>query len=153
MITPFVKSEQLEDYRLKLGWVYTLVTLNGHTTAANITATSSNPGVKVFVEAASVPTPTEDTQTNFVSIDSNAAPAVVGILTLCYDAATFLNAQASVVSSASMTAGVVTKAGSSTSGVTSTLKNLAFTVSCTALDLDASIASHVFQLEQFYLRA
>ena len=72
MIAPFNKSEQLENYRLNLGYIHALLTFNANTTAASITVGSNNPGVKMFAETSGQPTVTEDTQTTFGTLDSNA---------------------------------------------------------------------------------
>lgn len=151
--TPFLKSEQLENYRLKLGYVHALLTFNSHTTPASITTSSNNAGVKMYAETSGQPTVSEDTQTNFGTLDSNAAPTTVGILAMCKDAAEFFHAQGSVVGTSTMTAFTYTKAGSSTTGVTALLSNLAIVGSLTTLDGDLQIAANVFQLELFYRKA
>lgn len=140
----FVRSavEQVAQRNFEL---FVRCTLVGSTTVANITAFSeASDGVLVYAEATGQPTPA-DAGANFGTLDSNAAPSTVGVLVMDgyferLDEAVVVN-----VSSAQMTAGVVTKAGASTTGITAS-GNIAVVVSCTTLDLDSAIANHSFTL-------
>ncbi len=153
-LASYHKNESLNQMNLKRKYGMFVVTLNGSATLANITTSTDvgAAGAKVYAETISgtQPTITEDTGANFVAIDSEAAPSVVGILVRCGDALRMIGKpRVTVVSSATMTAGVSTLAGTSLSGVTA-LGNLAFTVSCTTLDLDSGTATTTFLVEFWY---
>lgn len=153
-LTPYNKNESLNQMQTKRRYGAFVGTLNGSATLASITTSTDvgAAGAKIYCETVSgvQPTITEDTGANFATLDSEAAPAIVGVLVRCADAkAMVAKPRITVVSSASMTAGVTTLAGASTSGVTAS-KNLAFTISCTGLDLDAGTATHTFLVEYWY---
>jgi len=150
----FTKNEALEQQRLKRQYIAFVGTLTGNATLASITGGTDLGalGAKLYWEASSgvQPTITEDTGANFTTLDSEAAPAVIGCLVRCGDALRMIGKpRVTVISSAAMTAGVVTLAGASTSGVTAS-GNLAFSISCTTLDLDANTNTHTFLVECWY---
>lgn len=121
------------------------VTLVGSTTVANINAfTEASDGVLAYVASPGQPTPA-DAGATFGTLNSTTAPSTVGILVMDgffdrLDDATVIN-----VSSAQMTAGVVTKVGASASGITLS-GNIAVVVSCTTLNLNSAVANHSFTL-------
>jgi hypothetical protein len=121
------------------------ITLKGNTTAASIAAYSDRPdGVVPYVETSAQPTP-EDSGHGFPTLDSNAAPSVMGVLVLDGSFKELVNVEVLNITSGSMTAGVVTKRGASSTGVTEN-GNLSFSISCTGLDLDAAVADHSFDV-------
>jgi len=130
------------------------VKLAGNTTVASITAgTSANAGAQVWIETASASAPTD---ANFSGLTLSVAPVVLGIYVNVGDAIRLHGATVPVnsIRSASMTAGVVTNKGATSAiagntGVT-TSGNLAFQVSCTSLDGDASTANHEFTVDLVY---
>ncbi len=79
-------------------------------------------------------------------LDNDAAPAVLGMVIPVGDAAEIVDINVPVKSivntglTGAMTAGVVTLRGASSTGVTAS-KNIAFTLSCTALDIDEDNAT------------
>lgn len=140
----FVRSA-LEQQAQRNFELFVRVTVVGSTTVANITAfTEASDGILAYVEATGQPTPA-DAGANFGVLDSNAAPSTVGILLMDgfferVDEAVVVN-----ISSAQMTAGVVSKVGNATTGITAS-GNIALVVSCTTLDLDSAVANHSFTL-------
>lgn len=145
----FLKNSRAENTRLKRRHVTSVVTLTASTTPANITATTDMPGaLYAYVETSGQPTPV-DSGATFGTLDSNAAPSTVGILFTGGDAKAHVSARATVISSASMTAGTFTKVGASSSGVTLS-KNNALVMSCAGLDLDANANVHQVLVELWY---
>lgn len=152
-------DSSLEASRLRYREVNALATLYGNTTAASIAGGSDVTNIKVYVESSGQPTPV-DSGANFGTLDSNAAPSVIGILVLTGltvatgNALRVVNVEipALSITSASMTAGVVSLKGASSTGVTAS-GNIAFTVSCTGLDLsvDAAIANSSFNVIVSYI--
>lgn len=140
-------ASALEASRLRLREINAVVTLTGNVAVANIVNYTDNTNIQVYVEKAAQPVPAPDTGCNFPTLDSNAAPAVVGFCVL-----TGANPPAGVATqlidvriptigivSSTMTAGVFTPAskyGLANTGVTAS-GNLAFIASLTGLDLDA----------------
>lgn len=148
---PFLKNERLEQNRLKRKYLATVVTLNGNTTPANITASTDMPGgVDVYLTQAAALA--ADAGSNIPSLQQTTAPAVIAILTRSGDLRAAVATRVTVISSATMTGGVATRYGTSSTGV-SALGNGAITISCTALDLDAANATHTFLLEQWFDQA
>lgn len=146
--SPFLKNEQAEAARLKRRYVPTVITLNGNTTPANITASTDMPG---FVDVALTTTAanTLDAGALFDSLAQTAAPATVGIITRSGDTKAAVATRVSVISSVSMTAGVVTRYGAGSTGVTASA-NGSLKLSCTGLDLDAQTATHTILFEQWF---
>lgn len=147
----YTKNEKLEMQRLKRQYAATLVTVTGSATLANILiSTDLGTAIQPFFETVSgvQPTPT-DSGATFTTLDSEAVPGVMGILVNCGDAVRMVTKpRVTNITSATMTAGVVTLAGASTSGVT-LLGNLAFTISCTTLNFNLA-ATTTFLLEYWY---
>jgi hypothetical protein len=79
-------------------------------------------------------------------LDNDAAPAVLGFLYKCGDAEELVEVSVPTVSivntnlTGAMTAGVVTKQAGGDDGITSN-GNIAFSISCTALDIDEDNAT------------
>lgn len=151
MDTPFNKSSILTDADIFQRRFAAKITLVGSTVLTNLNAYSDNSAVIPYVEINGVqPTPA-DSDANFGTLDSNAAPSTTGILVLCQDAVELISATVppeSIVSG-SMTAGVTTRKGGALIGST-TSYNLAYVVSCTGLDLDSAIANHSFWVNHAY---
>ncbi len=133
------------------------VTLFGSTTLASTTGFTNAPvGVQVWTQATSATAPSD---ANFASLVSSATPTVIGLYVLDGRATKLNNViiDANSIQSASMTAAVITWKGASTSaslgtkttGVTTT-GNLAFQVSCTAVDLDSAALNHKFTVTVDY---
>lgn len=144
-------SSDLEDFRLKLGYVYTLFTLTANTTQASISLKSKNPGVLGFLEVGldDGVQSTVDSGNTFGTLDVDADPCVIGVIVKGGDAAELYEARTTKVSSAALTAGTPTFCGASSSGVT-LLKNLAVTVSLAGIDADANTNVHKFSQEFWY---
>lgn len=150
MSAPFNHNDDMENARLKRKRLEGIITLTGNTTLASCTVTSDIPGVRAYIETTSGANPTfADTGALLPQLQSESAPSTVGIVALCGDAKRFDYGRVTVISSASMTAGTVSKYGASSSGVTAS-KNLSVLVSCTGLDLDSAAATTTFFLELFY---
>jgi len=155
----FAKNEKLEQARLKRQYITTLVTVAGSATLGSVLiSTDLGSAVQPYWEASTgvQPTVTADLGANFTTLNSEAAPSSMGILVACGDARKLVAVRATVVSSATMTAGVATFAGASTSGVTAALstavnggQNVAFSVSCTGLNFNLA-ATSTFLLEVWY---
>lgn len=156
----FTKNEKLEQARIKRQYIATLITVTGSATLANIVIASDlGSAVQPYYELVSGVQPTTplDTGSTFATLDSEAAPGIMGILVMVGDAKSVpFKPRVTNITSASMTAGVVTLAGASTSGVTAPLttaqfggRNLAFSISCTALNFNAAATSS-FLLEAWY---
>lgn len=149
-------SPQLEQLAGKNRKLNLLVTLKGNTSAASIAGfTDANVGAQVWLASASLTAPTDATFTGLVS---TTAPAVIGIYITDPQARVFKGATVPVSSirSPSMTAGVVTATGLTSAiagktGIASlTNGNVAFTISCTTLDLDAQTSDHTFAVDVEY---
>lgn len=135
----------VEQVALKNFELFIRVTLVGNTVVANLSAfTDAGDGALAYVEATGQPTPA-DTGATFGTLDSNAAPSTVGILVMDGFFERLDDASVVNISSAQMTAGVVTKVGASSTGITAS-GNIAVVVSCTTLDLDSATANHSFTL-------
>ncbi len=150
MSTPFLKSADLESFRLKLGRVFSLFTITGNTTDALSTATSANPGVLLYIEEGTDsgdPT-VADAGHTFTTLDDDASPAVVGVLVLCGDAAELYDAYVRKFSG-DLTAQACTKAGVTTTGVTLSY-NLAMTFALTGVDIDNDTNVQKLGFEAFY---
>lgn len=157
----FSKNEKLEQARLKRQYIATLITVAGSATLANVVISSDlGNAVQPYWEAVSGVQPLTplDTGATFATLDSEAAPSSMGILIMCGDAKVCpFKPRVTNITSGTMTAGVVTLAGASTSGVTvpNTIvgglggRNLAFSISCTALNFQAA-ATSTFLLEAWY---
>jgi hypothetical protein len=157
MSTPFNKAPKLENFRLKLGKIESLISITGSLTDNLAVAISSNPGVKCYLEEGTpngTTADTDDSQNSFGTLDDDAAPAVVGVLGFCGDAAEFYSGSM-ILNSVGLggtvgTVSVATKKGSSSSGVTSTAKNIAVTFSLTGTDIDSAAATDTFWLTLNY---
>lgn len=136
----------LDTLANKLTEVAYTVNLVGHTSVGSINAyTNAQDGVFAYVEATGQPTPV-DSGATFGTLDSNAAPSTCGVLVMDGNFERYLDTTLPFnITSAQMTAGTITKAGASTTGLTAS-GNLAIVVSCTTLDLDSAIANHSFDL-------
>ncbi len=151
--SPFLLHSGGETFRLKLGRVYSVLTITGNTTDASSSASSANPMVKIFIEEGSDdgdPTVVDAGHT-FTTLDDDADPAVIGLLCMCGDAVQFFESITRKISG-DLTAATPTKAGVTTSGVT-LLKNLAVTVSLAGVDIDNDTHVQVLAQEFFYRRA
>lgn len=132
-----------------------LVTLNGNTTAASITGSSNaQNGIALVLAAGSLTAPVD---ANFVGLVSNAAPSVMGVYITDGRAVrlTRVDVQPQSIRSPSMTAVLPTFRGSVSAisgneGVTQTSGNLAFQLSCTALNLNAQTQRHTFTVAVEY---
>lgn len=149
--TPFLASADGESFRLKLGYVFSLLTITGNTTDASSSATSKNPMVKIFLEEGSDSgdPDTVDAQASLGTLDDDADPAVIGLIVTCGDAAEFYASKTEKVSG-DLTAATPTKKGSSSTGVTATLKNLAVSVSLAGVDIDLNTNVQVLTQEFWY---
>jgi hypothetical protein len=139
----FQKSPVLESAALRDREINTKITIVANTTDASIKAYSDlGSAVTVYKEGDTV----SDSDAQFGTLDTDAAPGVFGVLVNCQDAFRINKIEVPVdsISSATMTAGVVAWKGGG-DGVTSS-NNIAFTVSCTNLDPDADTATTTFNL-------
>lgn len=146
----FAYSDQ-EELGVKNRQLSFEVTLFGSTTLASTTGFSNAPvGVQVWTQATSATAPST---ANFASLLSSATPTVIGIYVKDGKAVKLNNVTilAATIQSASMTAGVVTFKGATTTAALGTIStgvdslgNLAFQVSCTGVDLDAAAINHKF---------
>lgn len=146
--SPFLKNEQAEAARLKRRYVPTVITLSGNTTPASIAASTDMPG---FVDAV-LTTSAANTLDAGALIDTLAqttAPATIGIISRAGDIKNQVATRVTVISSVSMTAGVVTRFGAGSTGVTASA-NGSLKLSCTGLDLDAQTATHTILFEQWF---
>jgi hypothetical protein len=149
--TPFLASSDGESFRLKLGRVYSMLTITGNTTDASSSAKSANPMVKIFLEEGSDSgdPDTVDSEASLGTLDDDADPAVIGLIVTCGDAAEFYECVVRKFSG-DLTAATVTKKGSSSTGVTTTAKNLAVSVSLAGVDIDANTNVQKLGCEFFY---
>lgn len=92
-----------------------------------------------------------DSDAGFPSLDSNAAPAVIGSVIYCENTNLIVvqEVPTALISSASMSAGVVTKRGASSTGISAS-KNLCTSISCTGLDLESAAGTHTFFLHTIW---
>jgi hypothetical protein len=140
---PFLKSDKAEDFRLSLGrlWSYFTAT-DGNTVKASVTATTANSAFKIFLEsgsgADSGAEATVDANNGFGTLDVDAAPAVIGFIGVVGDALQVYGLPIFTKISGDMTAFVHTLCGASSTGVTATNKNIAFTTSFTTMNLLAA---------------
>ncbi len=150
---PFLKSAELENFALNLGRVYSLLTITGNTTDASSSATSSNPGVRIFIEEGTDSgTPNSvDSDNGFTTLDDDADPAVIGLLVMCADAAEFYECTVRKISG-DLTAATITKEGTGDDAVT-TNSNLSVTASLAGVDIDANTNVQKLGCEFFYRRA
>lgn len=136
----------LEASRLKLREANCIVTIVGNTVDANIIAYTDNTAIQVYVATNVQPTPT-DSGANFGTLVSNANPSIIGILVTTGNAGTFFDVAVptSGIVSGAMTAGVVSRKGTSTTGITAS-GNIACVISCTGLVIDGANATTSFPL-------
>ena len=122
----------------------------GSQTQASIKTYCKNiPSVLVYHEDDTRTVTAVDSEIGFAltDLDNDAPPAVLGILIPVGDASELIDLTVPTVSivntslSGPMTAAVFTKAGSSTTGVTATLKSIAATMSLTGLNIDEDNAT------------
>jgi hypothetical protein len=151
--TPFLKSSDGESFALKLGYVYSLVTITGNTTDTSSSVSSKNPMVRVFLEEGiDAGTPASvDSGNGFGTLDDDADPAVIGVLVMCGDAAELYEAR-TTKKSGDLTAATPTPCGASSTGVTAS-GNLAVTYSLAGVDIDLNTNVQVLGLEYFYRKA
>lgn len=92
-----------------------------------------------------------DSGANFPTLDSDAAPAVIGSVIYAGNAGSLIvqEVPTSLITSATMTAGVVSKYGASNTGI-SVSKNICTSISCTGLDLVGGTATSTFWLHTLY---
>lgn len=153
--TPFLASSDAESFSLKLGILWSKFVVTGNATDTAVTATTVNPAFKIFLEAKATgdsgAEATVDSGATFGTLDVDADPAVIGFIGTVGDAAEVYTIEPHIIAVASgMTAAVHTLCGVSSSGVTLS-KNIAFTESCTGMDLvDAAPESATFSLTVFY---
>ena len=159
MSAPFLKSGPIETQNIQLKRIAIKCTLVGNTNAALIYGNTDTADTRAYVEVGGVQPSAgetgalylEDSGANFGPLDSNAAPSTVGVLLKVGDALEIVSATVPTltISSAQMTAGVVSLKGMSTTGVTAS-RNIALVVSCTTLDLDSAVANHSFWVDVVY---
>jgi hypothetical protein len=151
--TPALEQIAVKNKTLKFK-----VNLYGSTTEGSITAsTTGNDGVRVWLSSQSATAPAS---ANFAGLTSGTAPSVIGVYIDCGGTADVagqakrlhgVTVPVNSIRSASMTAGVVTNRGVASAIAGSTgidsLGNIAFTISCTTLDLDAAALNHEFTVE------
>lgn len=162
-------SQALQDAADENGEIWAQVRVNCNATKALRTAeivnvtnstTDGGGGVVPYIESslAIYPVPA-DTEMGFGTLDSDAAPFVMGLGLYCQDAIAVkeVSVPAGTIynSGTAMSAGVVTLKGNSTpAGFTTTKRNVAFTVSCTGLDgTTASPAFATFWVKICWRRA
>lgn len=145
-------SPAAEQVAIKNKFISFKVNLQGSTTAASITGqTEAQVGIACYTGSGSASAPSD---ANFATLQDGTAPAVLGFYISCGGRAVALKGvtvPVNSIRSASMTAGVVTNAGVASAiagktGVTSG-GNVAFTIACTTLDLDAAALNHEFVVE------
>jgi len=159
MASPFLKSGPIETQNIQIRRIAVKVTLIGNTVKTSIYGNTDTPDTRAYVEINGVQPSTsgtgalflEDAGATFGTLDSDAAPSTIGILLKVGDAIELVKAEVPTltISSNAMTAGVITKAGASTTGVTAS-NNIAFVVSGTNLDLDADVSNHIFWVDVTY---
>jgi hypothetical protein len=150
--TPFLASSDAENFRLKLGQLWSKFTFTGHASAASASARSVNPAFKVFTEDAidDGAEASVDSGATFGTLDTAADPAVVGFIGLVGDAAEVYTIESHLVIAGSASAAPYTLCGVSSSGVTLS-KNLALTASLTGLDMvDAGAEAQTLTLHAYY---
>lgn len=150
MATPFLAAADLESFRLGLGYIYSLLTITGNTTDASSSASSANPGVRIFIEEGTDSgTPnTVDSDNGFTTLDDDADPAVVGLLAMCADASEFYECVVRKFSG-DLTAATITKEATGDDAVT-TSYNLSVTASLAGVDIDANTNVQKLGCEFFY---
>lgn len=149
---PYLKHEGGESFRLKLGRVYSLLTITGNTTDASSAATSANPMVKIFLEEGSDSgdPATIDSGNGFGTLDDDADPAVIGLLCMAGDAVEHYETVVRKFSG-DLTAATITKCGASSTGIT-TNSNVSVTASLAGVDIDANTNVQVMGCEFFFRR-
>jgi hypothetical protein len=148
--TPHLASSSAENFRLKLGRLWSLFTITGNTTDASSSAVTVNPSYKIFIEEGSDSgtASTVDSGANMTTLDDDADPAIVGFIGVVGDAAEFYTVVTNKISG-DLTAATFTKCGASSSGVTAS-SNLAYSQSMAGVDIDANTNVQVFTQECFY---
>lgn len=154
---------EYEQALLTVETVTAKVEIIGHTTQASIKTYCSNiSSVTVYHEDDTRTVTAVDAAPGFAltDLDNDAAPAVLGFVIPVGDAREIVsitvptNGIVNTSLTGAMTAGVATKCGASSTGVTLT-NNIAFTLSCTALDIDEDLATTpncTFFVEVKYLK-
>jgi hypothetical protein len=143
------EKSEFEQNELALKTLFVKCKIIGNQTVASI-KTFSDGSTLVYHEHDTRTVTAVDSDIGFALTDLNndAAPAVLGVLVPVGNADEVLEVTVPTAGiyntglTGAMTAGVVTLKGASSTGVTSN-DNIAFTVSCTALDIDEDNASGV----------
>lgn len=147
----FTTAAGLEGARLGIREIVAFIDLYGASEAGSVAAGTNVTGVIPYVATLSQPTPV-DSGANFGTLDSTADPTTIGVLALTGFAKRIVDIYVpnQGITSASMTAGAITKCGASNTGITAS-GNIAFVVSCVGLDLDSAIVTHSFPIVIKYL--
>ncbi len=131
--------------------VWAKVAIIGNSTQASIKTYCENLSgglVYVYHEDDALTHTAVDADVGFGTLDNDAAPAVIAMLLTVGNAAEVIEVSvptSSIVNvslTGAMTAGVPTLCGTSATGVTPS-KNIAFTLSCTSLDIDEDASTTV----------
>jgi hypothetical protein len=138
---------EFEQNALALKELAFKVSIVGNTTAASI-KTYADGSILVYHENDTRTVTAVDSDIGFAltDLENGAVPAVIGVLIPVGDAEEIVeitvpsNGIVNTSLTGAMTAGVATKKGASSTGVTAS-DNIAFTLSCTGLDIDEDVAT------------
>jgi len=142
-----LQKAEFEQNALPLKELWLKASIVGNTTQASILTYTDGPSL-IYHEDDTRAVTLLDAAPGFAltDLDNDAAPAVIGFVVPVGNAAEICEISVPVTSiknvslTGAMTAGVVTLRGDSSTGVTLS-SNIAFTLSCTGLDIDEDVAT------------
>ena len=161
MTYPIIKSTGLDNEEYTTHELWSLCTLLSAVSDANVRGYTGTQDHNLYLEIGGVQPSSALAQTSvsyladsgatFPTLDSNAAPAVIGSVIYCQDADILVlqEVPTALITSATMTAGVVSKRGASTTGI-SVSYNICTSISCTTLDLESAAATSTFYLRTIW---
>lgn len=161
MTYPIIKSTGLENAELRTHELWTFCTLLSAVSDVDVRGYTDTQDSNLYLEIGSAQPSNAvattsvlylaDAGAGFPTLDSNAAPAVIGSVIYCADAETFVlqEVPTALITSGTMTAGVVTKRGASSTGISASY-NLCTSISCTNLDLESGVATSTFFLHTIW---
>lgn len=158
---PIIKSTGLDNDMFKTHELWTYCTLLSAAADTGVRGYTDTQDANLYLEiggvqpssalAATSVSYIADAGATLPTLDSNAAPAIIGAVIYSYDFDQFViqEVPTALIVSATMSAGVVSKRGASTTGISITY-NGCTSISCTGLDLDSGVATSTFYLHTIW---
>lgn len=158
---PVLKSSGLDNALWKTHDLWVLGTLLSAAADTNVRGYTDTQDANLYLEIGGVQPSNAvastsvlylaDAGAGFPTLDSNAAPAIIGSVIYCQDADQLIiqEVPTALIVSGTMTAGVVTKRGASSTGISASY-NICTSISCTNLDLDSGAATSTFYLHTIW---